>query len=125
MIGLLSSRLRRHPAGKQIERQRGSGLALPPAPTRGMFSKEIPVERSSPSLGAGVEQGASQGEREALGRARLFIARNLSGYLFSRFSFRRIGRFEAQKRGQNVILPLTELRNLDFLRRSRRLLFFA
>jgi hypothetical protein len=81
MIGLLSSRLRRHPAGKQIERQRGSGLALPPAPTRGMFSKEIPVERSSPSLGAGVEQGASQ-EGEALGRARLFIARNLSGYLF-------------------------------------------
>src|SRR5260370_17849803 len=81
MIGGLSSRLRRHPAGKQIDRQRGSGFALSPIPTRRMASKEIPVERSSPSR-ARVEKSIADGEREALGRARLFIARNLGGYLF-------------------------------------------
>src|SRR5260370_11524870 len=81
MIGGLSSRLRRHPSGKQIDRQRGSAFALSPIPTRRMASKEIPVERSSPSR-ARVEKSIADGEREALGRARLFIARNLGGYLF-------------------------------------------
>jgi multiple sugar transport system permease protein len=47
-----------------------------------VFSKEIPVERSSASRGARVDKDVSRGELEALGRARLFISRNLGGYLF-------------------------------------------
>jgi multiple sugar transport system permease protein len=39
----------------------------------------IAVERSSRLR---LEQGVSQGERQALGRARLFLGRNLGGYLF-------------------------------------------
>jgi multiple sugar transport system permease protein len=44
-----------------------------------MFGKVISVERSSPSR---VEQSAAQGEGQALGKARLFLRRNLGGYLF-------------------------------------------
>jgi multiple sugar transport system permease protein len=40
------------------------------------------VERSSPSRGGRVEQTVSQGEGVALERARLFMRRNLGGYLF-------------------------------------------
>src|SRR5229473_4137066 len=47
-----------------------------------MFSKEISVERSSPSRGARVDKSVSRGQGLELGRARLFIARNLGGYLF-------------------------------------------
>src|SRR5260370_9369734 len=82
MTGRAPCRLRRRAAGKQIDRPRGSAFALPPIPTRRMSSKEIPVERSSPSRGASVEKSVAESEREALGRARLFIARNLGGYLF-------------------------------------------
>jgi multiple sugar transport system permease protein len=45
-----------------------------------MIRKELSVERSSPS--ARVETSASPGERQALHGARLFLRRNLSGYLF-------------------------------------------
>src|SRR5260370_16401023 len=82
MMGRLWTGLRRRRVGKQIDRQGGSGFALPPIPTRRMSSKEIPVERSSPSRGASVERSVAESERQALGRARLFIARNLGGYLF-------------------------------------------
>src|SRR5258708_14150196 len=53
-----------------------------------MFSKEISVERSSPSRGARPsrsarsEESVSRGEGLDLGGARLFISRNLGGYLF-------------------------------------------
>src|SRR5258707_12216917 len=60
-----------------------------------MFWKEISVERSSPSPSsllpqepsrprrdARVEKSVSQGERQALRKARLFFRRNLGGYLF-------------------------------------------
>ncbi len=60
-----------------------------------MFWKEISVERSSPSPSsllpqepsrpprdARVEKSVSQGERQALHKARLFFRRNLGGYLF-------------------------------------------
>jgi multiple sugar transport system permease protein len=47
-----------------------------------MSSKEISVERSSPSRGARVEQTITEGEGAALDKARLFIRRNLGGYLF-------------------------------------------
>jgi multiple sugar transport system permease protein len=46
-----------------------------------MFSKVISVERSSPSH-ARVEEAVSQGENLALSKARLFLQRNLAGYLF-------------------------------------------
>src|SRR5258708_28483403 len=88
MIGRQWSRLRHPPAGNHIDRQRGRGFALPPVPTRPMFSKEISVERSSPSRGARPsrsarsEESVSRGEGLALGRARLFTSRNLGGYLF-------------------------------------------
>jgi multiple sugar transport system permease protein len=45
-----------------------------------MIRKELLVERSSPS--ARVETSASPGERQVLHGARLFLRRNLSGYLF-------------------------------------------
>src|SRR5258708_12496592 len=88
MIGRLWSRLRHPPAGNHIDRQRGRGFALPPVPTRPMFSKEISVERSSPSRGARPsrsarsEESVSRGEGLALGRARLFISRTLAAHLF-------------------------------------------
>src|SRR5258708_35207019 len=60
-----------------------------------MFWKEISVELSSPSPSsllpqepsrpprdARVEKSVSQGERQALRKARLFLRRNLGGYLF-------------------------------------------
>src|SRR5712664_1464708 len=50
-----------------------------------MFPKEMSVERSSPSSSVLLpqeEKGASTGDRQALGRVRLFLRRNLSGYLF-------------------------------------------
>jgi multiple sugar transport system permease protein len=46
-----------------------------------MFSKVISVERSSPSP-ARVEENVYQGEHQALSNARLFLRRNLAGYLF-------------------------------------------
>jgi multiple sugar transport system permease protein len=46
-----------------------------------MFSKVISVERSSPSA-ARVEENVYQGEHQALSNARLFLRRNLAGYLF-------------------------------------------
>ena len=50
-----------------------------------MFPKEMSVERSSPSSSVLLpqeEKGASTGDRQALGRVRLFLRRNISGYLF-------------------------------------------
>jgi multiple sugar transport system permease protein len=50
-----------------------------------MFPKEMSVERSSPSSSVLLpqeEKGASRGDRQALGRVRLFLRRNISGYLF-------------------------------------------
>src|SRR3981081_4425982 len=44
-----------------------------------MFVKGISVERSSP---ARVDKGLSRDERQTLGKARLFLQRNLGGYLF-------------------------------------------
>jgi multiple sugar transport system permease protein len=45
-----------------------------------MFSKEISVERSQRD--ARVEKSISLGERQSLSKARLFLRRNLTGYLF-------------------------------------------
>src|SRR5689334_17376485 len=50
-----------------------------------MFPKEMSVERSSPSSSALLhqeEKGVSRGNRQALGGARLFLQRNISGYFF-------------------------------------------
>jgi multiple sugar transport system permease protein len=50
-----------------------------------MFPKEISVERSSPSSSVLLpqeEKGVSTGKRQALGRARLFLQRNIGGYFF-------------------------------------------
>jgi multiple sugar transport system permease protein len=44
-----------------------------------MFWRVISVERSSPSR---VQKGVSRGELQVLRKARLFIGRNLGGYLF-------------------------------------------
>ncbi len=48
-----------------------------------VFWKEPAVERSSPARrDATVEKDVSKGERQALGKALLFLRRNLGGYLF-------------------------------------------
>jgi multiple sugar transport system permease protein len=45
-------------------------------------AQEVLVERSSPSRSSRVEQSVGQGELQTLDKARLFLRRNLGGYLF-------------------------------------------
>src|SRR5260370_41728905 len=45
-------------------------------------SSLLPQEPSRPPRDARVEKSVSQGERQALRKARLFLRRNLGGYLF-------------------------------------------
>jgi multiple sugar transport system permease protein len=45
-------------------------------------AQEVLVERSSPSRSSRVEKSVAQGELQALDKARLFLRRNMGGYLF-------------------------------------------